>query len=203
MAKRELSSTLKNLKFMQRAVQKQEKTKSEEEVTPDNKFSSSTAIRKKCIVIMEGNPHPGALKGRMSFQSFNPSIDKLNEEACYTRPAEAQKLNEEAHRTSLAEAHASSSEQDKSAPDSPNGVLREGEEDHDISRENSYSDVDHKRKQPETETEAHTPDKAQASASGEGDGRSSSKGKNGPFQRKREKLDWSVLRPPKPQTKRG
>ncbi|KAK9168407.1 hypothetical protein Syun_000547 [Stephania yunnanensis] len=30
---------------------------------------------------MEGNPPPGALKGRMSFQSFNPSIDKLNEEA--------------------------------------------------------------------------------------------------------------------------
>lgn len=188
MAKRELSSTLKNLKFMQRAVQKQEKTKSEEEVTPDNKFSSSTAIRKKCIVIMEGNPHPGALKGRMSFQSFNPSIDKLNEEA---------------HHTSLAEGHASSSEQDKSVPDSPNGVLRKGEEDHDISRENSYSDDDHKRKQPETETEVHTPDKAQASASGEGDGRSLSKGKNGPFQRKREKLDWSVLRPPKPQTKRG
>lgn len=86
---------------------------------------------------------------------------------------------------------------------SPNGVLRKGEEDYDISRENSYSDDDHKRKQPETETEVHTPDKAQASASGEGDGRSLSKGKNGPFQRKREKLDWSVLRPPKPQTKRG
>jgi len=27
------------------------------------------------IVIMEGNPHPGAVKGRMSFQNFNPSID--------------------------------------------------------------------------------------------------------------------------------
>ena len=27
------------------------------------------------IVILEGNPHPGAVKGRMSFQNFNPSID--------------------------------------------------------------------------------------------------------------------------------
>lgn len=27
------------------------------------------------VVIMEGDPHPGAIKGRMSFQSFNPSID--------------------------------------------------------------------------------------------------------------------------------
>ena len=24
---------------------------------------------------MEGDPHPGALKGRMSFQSYNPSVD--------------------------------------------------------------------------------------------------------------------------------
>ncbi|TYJ41998.1 hypothetical protein E1A91_A03G058500v1 [Gossypium mustelinum] len=30
---------------------------------------------------MEGDPHPGAVVGRMSFLSFNPSIDKLNEEA--------------------------------------------------------------------------------------------------------------------------
>lgn len=24
---------------------------------------------------MEGDPHPGAAMGRMSFQSFNPSVD--------------------------------------------------------------------------------------------------------------------------------
>ena len=24
---------------------------------------------------MEGDPHPGAMKGRVSFRSFNPSID--------------------------------------------------------------------------------------------------------------------------------
>lgn len=27
------------------------------------------------VVIVEGDPHPGATRGRMSFQSFNPSID--------------------------------------------------------------------------------------------------------------------------------
>ena len=27
------------------------------------------------MVLVEGDPHPGAFKGRMSFQSFNPSID--------------------------------------------------------------------------------------------------------------------------------
>lgn len=27
------------------------------------------------VVIMEGDPHPGSVKGRMSFQSFNPLID--------------------------------------------------------------------------------------------------------------------------------
>jgi hypothetical protein len=34
------------------------------------------------IVIMEGNPHPGAVKGRMSFQNFNPSID-VSLERCF------------------------------------------------------------------------------------------------------------------------
>ncbi|OVA17845.1 M-phase phosphoprotein 6 [Macleaya cordata] len=81
MAKRELSSTLKNLKFMQRAAQKEEPPKKEEEVKDDGNFASPDTQKRKCVVIMEGNPHPGALKGRMSFQSFNPSIDKLNEEA--------------------------------------------------------------------------------------------------------------------------
>ncbi|VVB04621.1 unnamed protein product [Arabis nemorensis] len=33
------------------------------------------------VFITDGDPQPGALVGRMSFQSFNPSIEKLNEEA--------------------------------------------------------------------------------------------------------------------------
>ncbi|XP_024981048.1 uncharacterized protein LOC112517898 isoform X2 [Cynara cardunculus var. scolymus] len=84
MAKRELSNTLKNLKFMQRGANKEEKTKKEEEVIPDGNFPSFITT-KKCVVIMEGDPTPGAIRGRMSFQSFNPSIDKLNDEASNPR----------------------------------------------------------------------------------------------------------------------
>ncbi|GMP49273.1 hypothetical protein CsSME_00016313 [Camellia sinensis var. sinensis] len=65
---------------MQRAVQREEKSKKEEEVIPHGNFPSS-GILNKCKVIVEGDPHLGAIKGRMSFQSFKPSIDKLNEEA--------------------------------------------------------------------------------------------------------------------------
>ncbi|XP_027343503.1 uncharacterized protein LOC113856068 [Abrus precatorius] len=79
MARRELSSTLKNLKFMQRSSLR-EKTEKEEEVKLDVNVGASTAVTKRCVVIMEGDPHPGAPKGRMSFQKFNPSVDKLNEE---------------------------------------------------------------------------------------------------------------------------
>uniref|UniRef100_A0A804N029 Uncharacterized protein n=1 Tax=Zea mays TaxID=4577 RepID=A0A804N029_MAIZE len=83
-AKREISSTLRNLKFMQRgaaaqkAEEKAEVEVQEEEVVmaPSGGFASSAQVVRKCIVIMEGNPHPGAIKGRMSFQNFNPSIDR-------------------------------------------------------------------------------------------------------------------------------
>lgn len=36
---------------------------------------------KRCNVVMEGDPPPGALVGRLSFKSFNPSIHRLQEEA--------------------------------------------------------------------------------------------------------------------------
>ncbi|WMV32177.1 hypothetical protein MTR67_025562 [Solanum verrucosum] len=88
MAKRELSGTLRNLKFMQRASLREEKPKKEEEVVTDGNFPSSSAP-KRCVIIMEGDPHPGAIKGRMSFQGFNPSIDKLSEEASKPRPEDS------------------------------------------------------------------------------------------------------------------
>ncbi|KAI7744255.1 hypothetical protein M8C21_024734 [Ambrosia artemisiifolia] len=87
MAKRELSSTLKNLKFMQRGAKKEENTKKEEEVIPNGNFASYITT-KKCMVIMEGDPSPGVTKGRMSFQSFNPSIDKLNEDSSNPRQSD-------------------------------------------------------------------------------------------------------------------
>ncbi|PUZ58003.1 hypothetical protein GQ55_5G475300 [Panicum hallii var. hallii] len=95
-AKREISSTLRNLKFMQRGaaaqkVEEKAKVEVQEEVVvaPIGGFGSSAQVARKCIVIMEGNPHPGAVKGRMSFQNFNPSIDKLNEEARGDRESES------------------------------------------------------------------------------------------------------------------
>ncbi|BAT91851.1 hypothetical protein VIGAN_07048800 [Vigna angularis var. angularis] len=91
MARRELSSTLKNLKFMQRAAVREEKTKREEDIKPDvSIITTPTTVTRKCVVIMEGDPHPGALKGRMSFQSFNPSVDKLNEEEARLRQPAAE-----------------------------------------------------------------------------------------------------------------
>jgi hypothetical protein len=38
-------------------------------------FDKTGTVSLCSVVIMEGNPHPGAIKGRMSFQNFNPSID--------------------------------------------------------------------------------------------------------------------------------
>lgn len=87
MAKRELSSSLRNLKFMQRAIQREEMMKKQEEddVKPDGGLggltltSAAATQLRKCVVVMEGDPKPGAIKGRMSFKGFNPLIEKLNE----------------------------------------------------------------------------------------------------------------------------
>ncbi|CAH8306338.1 unnamed protein product [Eruca vesicaria subsp. sativa] len=82
MAKREISSTLRNLKFMQRSALKEEKkNKKIDEEEPNAIFTSTSTVKKKCVVITDWDPQPGASLGRVSFQSFNPSIEKLNEEA--------------------------------------------------------------------------------------------------------------------------
>ncbi|PPR87456.1 hypothetical protein GOBAR_AA33232 [Gossypium barbadense] len=90
MAKRELSSTLRGLKFMQRAAQREDKVK-KEEVKPEE----SSAITRKCVVIMEGDPHPGAVVGRMSFLSFNPSIDIVGENGSASEAANCSKVGTE------------------------------------------------------------------------------------------------------------
>ncbi|KAK9158812.1 hypothetical protein Scep_005386 [Stephania cephalantha] len=46
MAKRELSSTLRNLKFMNRAAQKEEKAKKEVEIKDDGNFASPSQTKK-------------------------------------------------------------------------------------------------------------------------------------------------------------
>lgn len=87
MAKREFSNGLQHLKFMQRARQREEAIKlaEEEEVALDDSHwvapTSAAVSERKCVVIMEADPKPGAFLGRMSFQNFNPSVDRLVEEA--------------------------------------------------------------------------------------------------------------------------
>ncbi|URE43327.1 hypothetical protein MUK42_33002 [Musa troglodytarum] len=130
------------------------------------------------IVIMDGDPHPAALKGRMSFQSFNPSIDKLNEEAANNQQNRSGTSNNGGISKRMDEASA--------ATESRTGSSK------------NVSDLDLKRKQPESETDKTTPQKLPKSASEVG-GQSwvSNERKASHKQQKREKLDWNLLRPPK------
>ncbi|PON75573.1 M-phase phosphoprotein [Parasponia andersonii] len=176
MAKREFSSTLRNLKFMQRAAQREEVIK-KEEVKPAQNFTSQGSVTRKCVVIMEGDPHPEATKGRMSFQSFNPVVDKLNEEATkVSQPATlATSSGTEIRKGSIRE----------------NGSSIEGECS-DIDKPKSKANVDHKRKQSEIVSKSQYPNKSPKSD--QGDQLSSSKRKGAFKKPKDEKLDWSVLR---------
>ncbi|XP_041994361.1 uncharacterized protein LOC121744788 [Salvia splendens] len=185
MAKRELSSTLKNLKFMQRASQKEEKIKKEEEPVPASDFPACTAV-KRCVVIVEGDPHPGATRGRMSFLSFNPSIDKLNEEV--SDPSEA------------GSAATSSGRQNELIRE--NGSPQGRSEDLGLESSSNDSNSNHKRKQHDAGTEAETPNKSRKSDQDSQDS-NSARSRGSQKQNKCEKLDWSVLRPPKYQSKKG
>uniref|UniRef100_A0A7N0U396 M-phase phosphoprotein 6 n=1 Tax=Kalanchoe fedtschenkoi TaxID=63787 RepID=A0A7N0U396_KALFE len=164
------------MQFMQRAAQKEEKKKEEEEeeVVSDGGFGSATSISKKCVVIMEGDPHPGAVKGRMSFQRFNPTIDKLAEEL-----------------------DGRSKEPGARTPASQNGSFN-GEGSANEDSDTSNTKMDHKRKQPVGESEEllHYPNKSPKNSHGNQRTNASSSGKKR-SNKKREKNDWSVLRPPK------
>ncbi|CAA0410865.1 unnamed protein product [Arabidopsis thaliana] len=172
MAKREISSTLRNLKFMQRSSLKVEKKKADEE-EPNGSFPSLGTVAKKCVVITDWDPQPGALLGRMSFQSFNPSIEKLHEEAINGGNPSASSSN--GGKKSFSEPESSKVE--------PSGE----------------TDGDLKRKQSEVVSEEQNrPNKSPRSF----DKPSPSNKKGNGFKKpKSKKVDWSVLRPPKPQTK--
>ncbi|KAG7538554.1 hypothetical protein ISN44_As13g023050 [Arabidopsis suecica] len=176
MAKREISSTLRNLKFMQRSALKVEKKKVDEE-EPNGSFPSQGTVAKKCVVITDWDPQPGALLGRMSFQSFNPSIEKLNEEAINGGKKDASPSS-------------SSSNGGKRSFSEPESSKVEA------SRE---TNGDLKRKQSEVVSEdQNLPNKSPRSS----DKPSPSNEKGNAFKKpKSKKVDWSVLRPPKPQTK--
>ncbi|XVF20029.1 hypothetical protein REPUB_Repub11eG0162800 [Reevesia pubescens] len=120
---------------------------------------------------MEGDPHPGATVGRMSFQSFNPSIDKRNEEAsnvCWTDASGGRTLSSE------------------------NGSASEAA---DCSKVGT-DDGDLKRKQSDIDSELQYPNKSPKNGHGVQSSPSTSKASS-KKQPKREKLDWNVLRPPK------
>ncbi|KAL6200229.1 hypothetical protein ACLB2K_030011 [Fragaria x ananassa] len=182
MAKRELSSTLKNLKFMQRATQREEKVKKEEVVVKsDGGFGSAATQLRKCVVVMEGDPNPGAIKGRMSFKGFNPLIDKLNNPGEPAAPASSSGIQSE--RVSNRE-NGSSMEAECSNIDSSNCGLN----------------GDHKRKQSEVVSETQYPNKSPKNDQGQ----SSPNKSKGSFKKPNGgKLDYNILRPSKSQTKRG
>ncbi|XP_010535476.1 PREDICTED: uncharacterized protein LOC104810769 [Tarenaya hassleriana] len=182
MAKREISSTLKNLKFMQRAALKEEKKKIEEE--PDRSFPSLGTIKKKCVVIMEGDPQPGALVGRMSFQSFNPSIDKLNEEALNDRKTDSTVT------TSGSNGGRMSFSQNTSSLNEPAGLKAEPSQE---------ANGDLKRKQSETVPEQQHPKKSPRNLQSGQESSPSNRRSSGFKRPKGGKVDWSVLKPPKPQ----
>ncbi|EXC32734.1 hypothetical protein L484_019847 [Morus notabilis] len=178
MAKRELSTTLKNLKFMQRAAQREETVK-KEEVKPDGNFTSRGTVTRKCAVTMEGDPHPGAVKGRMSFQSFNPSIDKLNEEATKPRqPASpATSSGAESGRVSFRENGSSADEAECSNRDKPK----------------SKANRDHKRKQSHVGSESQYSNKSPKS--NQGDEQASASERKGGFKKPNGgNLDFNLLR---------
>ncbi|PHT44867.1 hypothetical protein CQW23_14025 [Capsicum baccatum] len=162
--------------FMQRASLREEKPKKEEdkEVVTDGNFPSSSAP-KRCVIIMEGDPHPGAVKGRMSFQGFNPSIDKLSEEG----------------------SAACSPEMSDRISKRENGTSQCGFENTDLNDSYDEANKDLTRKQRETYSEAQYSNKSHKRAL---DNPTSSQSSSRSF-KKPHRPDWSVLKPPKSQNK--
>ncbi|CAN8301297.1 unnamed protein product [Cochlearia groenlandica] len=180
MEKREISSTLRNLKFMQRSALKDEKKKKKNVEEPTVNFPSSLNVAKKCVVITDWDPRPRALLGRMSFQSFNPSIEKLNEEAINVGKTDASPSSSSSNGYSLSEPECSKVEPSRET----NGDLKRKQSEIDSEEQN------HPNKPPRKYQSSDKP----SPSNRKGDGFKKPKSK---------KVDWSVLKPPKPQTKKG
>ncbi|KAL8159327.1 hypothetical protein V2J09_000864 [Rumex salicifolius] len=199
---------------MQRATQKEEKPKKEEELKSTGNFvSPGTLIKQRwywClsffvafdipqekksnfhisgrhVVIMEGDPHPGAVRGRMSFLNFNPSIDKLNEDSVCDQS--------EASTTFSGAQNVRPSERKDSSLKNGSGITEMG-------MHSGITDGELKRKQAEAATEVLHPNKLKKNGNGDPEP-SSGRKMNSNKQSKREKLDWNVLRPAKGQSKKG
>ncbi|XP_078446971.1 scarecrow-like transcription factor 11 (SCL11) [Wolffia australiana] len=181
MAKRELSSTLKNLKFMQRSVPKEEKPPEDEtELKVEDGFKSVASVSGKCIVITEGNPHPSESKGRMSFQCFNPAVDRMYQTS-----------------SALPSQNGTSSTRENGIAD-PSGDMILGSPGKIESRslKRGQADVD-LGDCPAQQLRKGQRREGSAQATSVNNQKASRK-----QQKKEKKIDWNVLRPPKPQTKR-
>lgn len=185
MAKRELSSTLKNLKFMQRAREKEEVTKKEEEEKRENKIISPANGNKKCVVIMEGDPKPEAVSGRMSFQNFNPSIDKLNE-------------HKETHKHRLFPV--SSADGNEVNISRENEASEYGNDELSKDQENDIPEDKRKKQRVDEDAQGLYPSPGDSMRLDESQS-SSDKGKSS--KQEGSKLDWRLLRPPLGRAKRS
>lgn len=176
MAKREYSNGLQHLKFMQRAKQREEAVKKADEDADDSHWFLPANVQgtgKRCTVIVEGDPKPGALLGRMSFQNCNASIDRLSEEteAIYKRRFAAAKEKAEGTLSAV--------------NDSARGELATGE---DTSAVTTEEDKSVQFKKPKV-------DDLSASLGGRGS-QSQSRNDNKTWQGWRSQGDYRMLRPP-------
>ncbi|XWS28001.1 hypothetical protein CRYUN_Cryun25bG0028800 [Craigia yunnanensis] len=136
---------------------------------------------------MEGDPHPGAIVGRMPFQSFNPSIDKLNEEASNVCRPDAPGGGT----LSRWDAYLLSDFLSLNW-DNENGYASEAANCSKVSKDNG----DLKRKQSDIDSKPQYPNKSPKNGHGVQLSPTTSK-VSSKKQPKREKLNWNVLRPPK------
>ncbi|XP_057730951.1 LOW QUALITY PROTEIN: uncharacterized protein LOC130946292 [Arachis stenosperma] len=132
---------------------------------------------------MEGDPHPGAARGRMSLQSFNPSVDvsvKINKEI--------KKLQQPAAETNI------SRTQSGNESFRENNSTTEGSE-----RVNGNV----KRKQSEVNCEDQYPNKSPKNDDDDDDNHSAPENSFGSFRKPNvDKLDWNVLRSSKAKQKK-
>ncbi|KAK9842680.1 hypothetical protein WJX74_000614 [Apatococcus lobatus] len=83
-APKKFSSKLLQMKFMQRAVAKQEAEAApatKEAKVVEAEWAVPGSLKQSCRIIMEGDPRPSGITGHLSFCAFNPAIDQIHREA--------------------------------------------------------------------------------------------------------------------------
>eukprot|EP01018_Ginkgo_biloba_P035150 Gb_30823 [translate_table: standard] len=158
-----------------------------------------------CVVIMEGDPKPGALTGRMSFQNFNPSIDFTffkAESDVFRCDLAFQKLNE-----AIGDIHnqraSTTGTADRNGMDicRENETLQFGNDGSNKHRENEDLGQDLHRKKLRVEEDDQASYRSPKHAvTDNGNQLSADRGRK--TKQEHSKLDWRHLRPPTGRTKR-